>query len=109
MYSSIPPYSFIIIIIIIIIIILITTRRSAQYNHINRTIKLTPDKILTHRGTVGVKAWTFILGLKPHLLMGMHPRRSKWREKPQGKWSCKEKVEGSSPKGSGGDKDTEIS
>ena len=48
---------------------------------------------------VGVKAWTFVLGLKPHLLMGTRLRRSKWLEKSQSKRSCKERVKGSSPRG----------
>ena len=49
---------------------------------------------------MGAKAWTFILGLKPYLLMGMCPRRSKWLERPQSEWPCKERVEGISPRGS---------
>ena len=47
---------------------------------------------------VGAKAWTFVLGLKPHLLKEMHPRRSKWLERLQSEWSCKERVKGISPR-----------
>ena len=36
---------------------------------------------------VGAKAWTLILGLKPHLLMGMRLRRSKWLGRSQNRWS----------------------
>ena len=36
------------------------------------------EKLKFWGASVGAKVWTFILGLKPYLLMGMRPRRSKW-------------------------------
>ena len=47
----------------------------------------------------GAKTWTFMLGLKPHLLTRMHPRRRKCLEKPHSGWSCGEMFEGTSPRG----------
>ena len=47
----------------------------------------------------GAKAWTFMLGLKLHLLIRMRPRRRKCLEMPHNRWSCKEMFEGTSPRG----------
>ena len=44
---------------------------------------------------MGAKAWTFILGLKPYLLIKMHLRRSKCLERPHCESSCKEMFVGS--------------
>ena len=40
------------------------------------------EKLKFWGAIVGVKAWTFVLGLKPHLPIGMRPRRSKQLERP---------------------------
>ena len=37
---------------------------------------------------------TLILGLKPHLLTKMHPRRNECLEKPHSGWSCREIFKG---------------
>ena len=59
--------------------------------------------------SVRVKAWTLILGLKPHLLMRMHPRMSKWLGRSQNRWSRQERVEGRGPRGSSSSDLTNIS
>ena len=48
---------------------------------------------------MGAKTWTFILGLNPHFLTKMRPRRSKCLERPHSGWSCREMFEGSSLRG----------
>ena len=48
---------------------------------------------------VGAKVGTLILGLEPHLLMGMRPR-SKRLGRSQNKWSRQEWVEVRGPRGS---------
>ena len=40
-----------------------------------------------------------MLGLKPHLLTRMHPRRIKCLERPYSGWSCREMFENTSPRG----------
>ena len=52
------------------------------------------EKLIFWGAIVGAKAWTLILGLKPYLLMGMRPRRSKWLGRSQNRWSHQERVEG---------------
>ena len=47
----------------------------------------------------GATAQTLILGLKPHLLTRMRPRRRKCLEMPHGGWTCREMFEGTDPKG----------
>ena len=58
---------------------------------------------------MGAKAWTLILGLKPHLLMRMHPRMSKRLGRSQNRWSRQERVEGRGPRGSSSSDLTNIS
>ena len=48
----------------------------------------------------GQKLELLYWALKPYLLMGMRSRRSKRLERLQSEWSCKERVEGSSLRGS---------
>ena len=40
----------------------------------------------------GAKTWTFMLGLKPHLLTGMRLMRRKCLEKPHSWWSTKNRI-----------------
>ena len=39
-----------------------------------------------------------MLGLNPHLLTRMYPRRRKCLERPHSRWSCREMFEGTSPR-----------
>ena len=47
----------------------------------------------------GAKTWTLILGLKPHLLTRMRPKRRKCLERPHSGWTCREMVEDNGSRG----------
>ena len=59
-----------------------------------RKVKTTSKKLLW-----GAKTWTFMVGIKPHLLTRMRPRRIKCLERPHSGWSCREIFEDTSPRG----------
>ena len=58
---------------------------------------------------VGGKTRTFILGLKPHLLTRMRPRRRKCWERPHSRWSYREMLKDTSPRGSSSSDLTNVS
>ena len=67
------------------------------------------EKLKFWGAIVRAKAWTLILGLKPHLLMRMRPRRSKWLGRSQNRWSCQKRVEGRGPRRSSSSDRTNLS
>ena len=57
----------------------------------------------------GAKAWASVLGLKPHLLARVCPRRKKRLGKPRSSWTNREMFKGISPRGSSSSDLTNVS